>query len=120
MLPVTIKTDEGEQLLRRNQVKSKRAGIDDVDPTLALKRLQIGIISAWEKGETHLPHWLKEADKLTFNGLARLLGLATDTLSNSSTMKVVPLVKRTQGNEDLLDVRDSLRTEIDKQNQTRH
>jgi len=123
MLPVTTKTDEGERLLRGNQLKSREAGIEDVAPEIALERLQTGIVGAWHKRETvnpPAPPWLKKAEDLTFNGLKRLVGVAVDVPSAASTTRIVPLVKRQQAGESVQNRLEPLQIDASDGEQTHH
>jgi len=71
-LGLTLKLDpQTRSWLQRSR---KRAiEVNDVEPLLALERIKEGIIVAWEQREDEFPDWILPGNKLTFNGLARLL-----------------------------------------------
>jgi hypothetical protein len=63
-----------ESFLRRSCARARASGVEDVEPSAALKRAQAGIVAAWkQREEDELPEWIPPADTLTFDGLARLL-----------------------------------------------
>lgn len=59
--------------LRRNQQWTEKAGIEKVSLQVALERLKLGIVAAWEQREDDLPSWIVPATSLSFHGLTRLL-----------------------------------------------
>ncbi len=78
-LGLTLKLDPmTESFLQRSQARTRAAGVEDVEPFVALERMQTGIIAAWEQREAELPEWIPPGDTLTFHGLARLLRIKTD------------------------------------------
>jgi hypothetical protein len=50
-------------------------GVTDVQPAIALKRIQEAAIAAYRQREMDLPKWIPPAEELTFHGLAELLGI---------------------------------------------
>jgi hypothetical protein len=73
MLPSNWRKPENEKFLQRSQMKSKEAGVKDVDPSTSLRKLEIGITRAWELREDELPQWVLKGNELVFQGLAQLL-----------------------------------------------
>ena len=58
------------------QNRARASNVEDVSHNLALKRLCLGIMLAWEQREDELPNWITPGNKLTFSGLARLLRIS--------------------------------------------
>lgn len=78
-LGLTLRLDPTtESFLRCSQARARAAGVEDVDPPVALERVQAGILAAWKQREDELPEWIPPADTLTFDGLARLLRIESD------------------------------------------
>lgn len=73
MLPENLKTGKAKQIFQRNLIKSKQEGVNEIDPSNALKRLDLGLTRAWEQREAELPAWIKKKNDITFKALARLL-----------------------------------------------
>lgn len=59
--------------LNRSQQRAKKSGVEAVTPQVAMERLKLGIIAAWEQREEDLPNWVAPANSLNFSGLTRLL-----------------------------------------------
>ena len=50
--------------------------MNTVEPKIALERFVAGVIAAWAQREGELPNWITSGEKLTFNGITRLLRIS--------------------------------------------
>jgi hypothetical protein len=73
-LGLTLERDPtAKSWFQRSQDRARAAGVEDVPLRVALERLRVGIIAAWEQRDDELPEWVVPGNALTFSGLARLL-----------------------------------------------
>lgn len=82
MLPGGSKQTQG--FYETYKMKTAEEGVHDVEPTIALKNLETGIIKARDHQETELPNWIRDVNALTFQGLAQLLGLSFSSVVETS------------------------------------
>jgi hypothetical protein len=74
-LGLTLKLDHQTKIWLE-KVRAKASEVKDVPPKIAIERIQAGVAAAWEQREEELPDWVTPGNKLTFNGLERLLRIA--------------------------------------------
>jgi hypothetical protein len=66
---------DAESIRNLNRSMTKSKSVSKEQPLKNLERLQAGIIAAWEQPEDDLPECVTPANHLTFDCLARLLGV---------------------------------------------